>query len=71
MKATLEFNLPEESEEHQLAVHGAQWRAVVSELAEELRRRLKYESLDPKSAEAVESIRTKLFEILEDEGLRL
>ena len=45
MKATLEFNLPEEAEEHQLAVDGLKWRGVVSDALEELRRDREYNQI--------------------------
>ena len=38
MKATLEFTLPEEAEEHQIAVDALKWRGVVSDALEELRK---------------------------------
>jgi threonine synthase len=36
MKATLEFNLPEENQEHLDAVHGGDWRLVVWRYMEHL-----------------------------------
>ena len=38
MKATLEFNLPKETEEHQIAVDGQKWRGVVSDALVQLQR---------------------------------
>jgi hypothetical protein len=40
MKATLEFTLPEEGEEHLDAVHGTEWRLVVWRFREHLFRML-------------------------------
>lgn len=42
MKATLEFNLPEEDQEHQDALYGSRWRSVVFELDQRLRSRDKH-----------------------------
>lgn len=44
MKAILEFNLPEEREEFELASNAAQYSIVLDDLDEFLRRKLKYES---------------------------
>jgi hypothetical protein len=43
MKATLSFTLPEESEEHRLAMDGHRWHAMVSELDRRLRHTAKYQ----------------------------
>tara|TARA_A100001037_G_scaffold244817_1_gene225988 strand:+ start:119860 stop:120186 length:327 start_codon:yes stop_codon:yes gene_type:complete len=43
MKATLEFNLPEEKSDHEDAVNGANWRRVVELILEDLRERRKYD----------------------------
>ena len=42
MKATLEFNLPEEADEHRMALDGQKWQFVVTDLLEELRTERKY-----------------------------
>ena len=36
MKATLEFNLPEEADEHRIELDGQKWQFVVTDLLEEL-----------------------------------
>ena len=33
MKATLKFNLPEETHEHQDALHGSEWKRALAEVA--------------------------------------
>lgn len=43
MKAKLEFNLPEEQVEFNLAINGSSWSHVVWKVSEELRRRIKYD----------------------------
>lgn len=42
MKATLEFDLPEESQEHQDAVDGGRWRSAVTQLREEVHAKRKH-----------------------------
>ena len=43
MIAKLEFNLPEESEEHRVALDGGKWLGVVRDLSDALRNLEKYE----------------------------
>lgn len=43
MKMTLTFDLPEEKYESEMAVHGGDWHSVVYDVANELRRLVKYE----------------------------
>jgi hypothetical protein len=71
MKATLEFNLPEESEEHQLAVDGIKWRGVVSDILEELRRDRKYTELSESDAAYNEKISEKIWQLMRDQNLEL
>jgi len=42
MTATLTFNLPEESVEHQTAIDGQLWKSLVWELDQTLRNTVKY-----------------------------
>ena len=44
MKATLEFNLPEDQEEFRLANEGATWGSLVWELDDSLRDAIKHET---------------------------
>lgn len=71
MKATLEFNLPEEEDEYKCAMNGRAYRAVLIEMDEMLRRRLKYEDLPEAISETIQLIRDNLYEYLEanDVGL--
>lgn len=70
MKATLEFNLPEEKEEHENAINGSKWRYAVLELDNELRKINKYGECKNKAKFANE-VRDKLAEILDADGLRI
>ena len=72
MKAILEFNLPEEHNEHQVALDGWKWKAVVSKIAESMRSRLKHEDvLHDEAARVLHSLRNEIFRNIEDRGLEL
>ncbi len=71
MKATLEFNLPEEKNEYDLTTRGVDWSLVSFDMDEVLRGYLKYGHSFKTVDEAIEEIRNRLHEILEDYGLNL
>lgn len=68
-KAILEFALPDEEWEYQSAAHGADYRIVIREILDELRRHQKYEE-HPESVRVVfEEFRTLVHEALDSHGL--
>lgn len=71
MKAMLRFTLPEESEEHQTALDGWRWRAVVEELDNHLRNKLKYEDLTEEDDELYQSVRDELHSIMDSNNVAL
>jgi hypothetical protein len=71
MKATLEFTLPEEAEEHQIAVDGLKWRGVVSDILEELRRERKYTEISETDTAYNEKISEKIWQLMKDQNLEL
>ncbi len=75
MKATLEFNLPEEAEEFRVAQDGGAWKSVVWDLYEELRRWSKYgmdtEPLLMEDVKIMTEILPLLNTLMEDKGLTL
>jgi hypothetical protein len=71
MKATLEFNLPEDAVEHHDALHGMDWKICLSDLEQELRNALRYGHQLKTADEAVDHFRTRLHEIIADRGLIL
>lgn len=71
MKATLEFNLPEEQAEHYCAMKGADMLNVIWELRTKLRAMLKYEELTSEQYEIVEQIQQSLFDMLNDYDINL
>ena len=66
MKAILEFNLPEDQHDHNLALHGAAWMQVCHELGQWLRNKGKYEGVKKVD---VNLVRQKLAEFMAEEGL--
>jgi hypothetical protein len=71
MKATLEFNLPEDAVEHHDALHGMDWKICLGDLDQELRNALRYGHQLKTADAAVDHFRTRLHEIIADRGLIL
>ncbi len=65
MKATLEFDLPEEEEELHDALHGIDWKNAVWRIDQYLRDKLKYGHSFKSADEAMETIRHEIRSILE------
>jgi hypothetical protein len=70
MKATLEFDLPEEQQQFDDAAHGTTWRCVVQELDRRLRQVVKYGEDDADSVAAMDW-REQLAEIVRDQKLSM
>ena len=73
MKAILEFNLPEDKEEFEVASKAMDWSILAWDIDQYIRNRLKYqtEKLDTSSAnKELELLRNELHELMEDNGLR-
>lgn len=66
MRAYLSFNLPEETGEHQTALNGWKYRAVIDDLQNYLRQLYKYED---KTEVSIEVLREKIVEIERDYDL--
>lgn len=73
MTAQLTFNLPEESTEHQMALDGWKWKAIVSAVLDNLRQDLKYnvENLTPDQHKVLENMRGFIYQSLTEENLSL
>jgi len=71
MKATLEFNLPDEQAEHYCAIKGQDMLNVLWELKAELRSMLKYGELPDTQYEIVEKIQNFLMSSLDDHDINL
>lgn len=66
MKATLEFSLPEEQEEHKLAIEGSCWMSSMHDLDEWLRSIEKHTDIHTVE---IGVVRKKLYEILDNNQL--
>jgi predicted nucleotidyltransferase len=71
MKATLEFNLPEDQADFDLAIQGGNMYCALWDISQELRTLYKYEELDEKEWAMVERIRDKFYEILDENQIKL
>jgi len=71
MNATLQFILPEEQHEFQLAIRAADWHSVVWEIDQKLRGYLKYGHTFKSADEALEEIRKFLHEEVNDRNLEV
>lgn len=66
MKATLEFNLPEENQEHRAAINGMSYRCALSEIHEQIRQRLKHGHQLQSADDALEWARAMVEECIEE-----
>ena len=71
MKATIEFNLPEDKYEYDLANKSSSLLSCLMEFEQEIRKIYKYEYLKENQLEIVEKIREKFYEILQDNEINL
>lgn len=63
MIATLEFELPQESDEYYYAIHGTDYSLVIWDIDQWLRERIKYdESMSGSEKEIYQEVREKLWE---------
>lgn len=68
MIATLEFNLPDETEEYQMAYHGSDYKYILDEVDGYLRNKVKHanESASHEKIEAYQEMRDMISTFLED-----
>lgn len=71
MKAILEFNLPDDQHEFELATQGANMYSALWDISQELRTMTKYEELSEAEWDIAERIREKFHEILSDNNIKL
>jgi len=70
MKATLEFNLPEEKQNFNLAIKGSDWWYVCWQMDQYLRKRVKYdESLSEEQREVYEDMRGELWRMMNESNV--
>jgi len=71
MKAILEFTIPEDFQEHQDALKGADWKWAISDLLDYLRNQIKNADNSADEYPTFEPVRDRLTEILDERELRL
>jgi len=73
MKATLEFNLPEENEEFKDSLEGGKWKSFAISFSEYLRQQVKYceEDYTDDQYKTLEKIREQFYELLNEDNLSL
>ena len=69
MNATLNFNLPEDQSDFELASHAGQWHDVVWDLDQFLRSKTKHGNEYKTADEALEAIRKELHDKLAENNL--
>jgi len=71
MKATLEFNLPEDQNEFEYATKGSEMFVILWELKEEYRKLMKYHNLTETEYKLINDLNDKLCEDLQHYGINL
>lgn len=71
MKATLEFNLPDEQFNFKRSVDGPKWFFSCYEFNDYLRNKIKYDNLNSRQIKLLEEIQKELNEIIFNNGLIL
>ena len=71
MKATLEFNLPEDREEHLRAVNSLELYLSLWDIDQYVREKMKYGNLEEDKYEIYEEIRNQLYEIMDQYNVKL
>lgn len=70
MKAILEFNLPDDQHDFDMAIEGHKWSLVAWDMDQYLRTRMKYEdTISDEEYKAVEAAREKLRNIVSNYSL--
>jgi len=70
-KITLGYPIPEEEDAAQMAMNGQKWAMVVFDMDNFLRGGLKYDDLPEPVYDALEKVRERLCELMEDHGVSL
>lgn len=71
MEAILKFNLPEETEEFNLAIRGSDYSCLLHEFDQYLRTNLKHVDLPDAKHESYQEIRDKLYELANNYKIEL
>ena len=71
MKGILEFNLPEDQSDFDVASKGMSWRNVVWEIDQHMRDVIKYQPITDEQSTLLQGIKTELRDIIHSKGLNL
>jgi len=71
MKATLEFNLPEERQDHLDAINGTRWKILLSDFEQTLRNYVKYGHQFVDVDDCLIKLREELHQDIDGKGLSL
>jgi hypothetical protein len=71
MKATIEFNLPEDQTEFEIATNANKYYSALFNFQQYIRNKLKHEELTPEQESVVEKIQSDFLEMLYDEEVIL
>ena len=72
MKATLEFNLPEEDEQLETAVDAMRYKLIVTDILSWFRDQIKYnDKLDDNNVEILENAREEVLKMVNESGVDL
>lgn len=70
MKVTLEFNLPEESSEHRLAIQAPDMHCVLWNFSNKIRAKLKHGQLSDAEEKVWEEVRGVFWALMEDYNVK-
>ena len=72
-KAILEFSLPEEDQEHELAINAGKYYSILWDLDQFLRNKVKYptQDHDPIETDTYDKVRTELWNLLNEHNIDL
>jgi hypothetical protein len=71
MKAILEFNLPQDQEEFDMAIKGREMAYALNDIRNYLRSRVKYEEMPAEKWETCDEIYQEFFRLLEQNNIKL
>jgi len=72
MKATLEFNLPEEAQEFRTAINGWKFKSVLNEINDDLRSKIKWQDdMSDEVRQALQAVRDDMYQRLSEHNINL
>lgn len=71
MKATLEFNLPDDSEEYEMYSNALNYYSFINSMNEYLRNEIKYNNHTDEEYAMLEKVREQYFELMNNYNIKL